>query len=142
VIPSGDHAGLLRQTGAVRKQYHFWPGTNGLDAWDVDRLIGLAANLPVEEVSLVHLPEVDSVYWFDERERPTVRRVVEHFRLVEEVDTSFPILLGPDNRVMDGMHRIARALLEGRQTVLAVRFAELPEPDFRGCHPDELPYDH
>lgn len=20
----------------MRKQYHFWPGTEGLDAWDVD----------------------------------------------------------------------------------------------------------
>ena len=27
----------------MRKQYHFWPGTSGLDAWDVDRLIRLAA---------------------------------------------------------------------------------------------------
>ena len=23
----------------MRKQYHFWAGKDGLDAWDVDRLI-------------------------------------------------------------------------------------------------------
>ena len=124
----------------MRKQCHFWPGNRGLDAWDVDRLIELSAALPVEEVALKDISEIDSVYWFDESERPTVRKVVEHLRLVEEVDPSHPIILGPDNRVMDGMHRVARALLEGRSTIKAVRLWELPEPDYRGCRPDELPY--
>lgn len=34
-------------------------------------------------------------------------------RLIHDVDLSFPIILGPDGRVMDGMHRIARAVMEG-----------------------------
>jgi hypothetical protein len=42
---------------------------------------------------------------------------------------------------MDGMHRIARALLEGRETIDAVQFEELIPPDYRNCHPDDLPYD-
>jgi hypothetical protein len=125
----------------VRKQYHFWPGDGGLDAWDVDRLIDLAAGLPVAEVPLEELYEIDSVYWFDDFARPTVRKIVEHFRLVSEVDPSYPIILGPDGRVMDGMHRVARALLDGRVAIKAVRLPELPEPDYRGCRPDQLPYD-
>src|SRR5713226_7247495 len=105
----------------MRKQYHFWPGDGGLDAWDVDRLIDLAADLSVEDVSLADIHEVDSAYWFDDSERPTVRRVVKHWRLIQEVDPSYPIILGPDGPVMDGMHRIARALAEGRSTIKAVR---------------------
>lgn len=131
----------LHNTEEVRKQYHFWQGGTGLDAWDVDRLIVLTAELPVKEVRLQDLLEIDSVYWFDQSERPTVRKVVEHFRLLQEVDTSIPIIIGPDNRVMDGMHRVARALLENRTTIRAVRLRDLPEPDYRGCRPDELPYD-
>jgi hypothetical protein len=42
---------------------------------------------------------------------------------------------------MDGMHRIARAVLEGRTTISAVRLGSLPDPDYRDCHPDELLYD-
>ena len=125
----------------MRKQYHFWRGESGIDAWDVDRLIELSAGLPVEEVPLEDLFEIDSVYWFDALERPTVRKVVEHFRLLQEVDRFYPIIVGPDNRVMDGMHRVARALLEGDTTIRGVRFEKLPEPDYRGCRPDELPYD-
>ena len=125
----------------MRKQYHFWPGERGLDAWDVDRLIELSSALPVREVALDSIDEIDSVYWFDDRtDRPTVRRVVDHLRLIEDVNLSHPIILGVDGRVMDGMHRIAKALLEGRSTISAVRFATHPDPDYRNCRPEDLPY--
>jgi hypothetical protein len=126
----------------VRKQYHFWPGDHGFDAWDIDKLIRLGAGLPVREVPLAALRDVDTDYWFDgSTEMATVRKVVEHMRLVQEVDISYPIILGVDGRVMDGMHRVARALLEGRSTIAAVQFEFQPEPDYRNCRPADLPYD-
>lgn len=124
----------------MRKQYHFWPGEHGFDAWDVDRLVELSAGLPIEQVPLSDIAEIDSVYWFDHGYEPTVRAIVEHLRLIEAVDSSYPVILGPDGRVMDGMHRIARALLEDRSTIAAVRLPALPDPDFRDCRPDDLPY--
>jgi hypothetical protein len=125
----------------VRKQYHFWPGESGFDAWDVDRLIELSQALPVRDVELESIDEIDSVYWFDEQiDRPTVRRVVDHLRLIEDVELSHPIILGVDGRVMDGMHRIAKALLEGRSTISAVQFEVHPDPDYRNCRPEDLPY--
>ena len=125
----------------MRNQYHFWPGESGLDAWDVDRLIELSHGLSVREVPLESIWEVDTAYWFNEsNERPTVRKVVEHIQLVLEVDPSHPVILGVDGRVMDGMHRIARALLEGRSTINAVQFLVQPEPDYRNCSPEDLPY--
>lgn len=130
------------QTVRVRKQYHFWPRGDGFDAWDVDRLIELSKDFPVQEVALSSIWEVDEVYWFDpETDPPTVRRVVDHVRLMHEVDVSYPIILGPDYRVMDGMHRVARALLDGRSSIKAVQFDETPEPDHRNVRPEELPYD-
>jgi hypothetical protein len=125
----------------MRKQYHFWPGEGGLDAWNVERLIGLSSRLPVDKVAVDSIGEVDSAYWFDAgSDLPTVRRIIEHMRLVLQVDTSHPIILGPDGRVLDGMHRIARAILDGHSTIRAVRFEVLPEPDFRDCRPEDLPY--
>lgn len=125
----------------MRKQYHFWPGEHGLDAWDVDRLIELSREFPAREVELASIEEIDSVYWFDDQlERPTVRKVVDHVRLIEAVDLSHPIILGFDGRVMDGMHRIAKALLRGRATISAVQFEAPLEPDYRNCRPEDLPY--
>ena len=126
----------------MRKQYHFWRSSSGLDAWDVDRLLVLTRDFPIVEVEIAAIYEVDSEYWFDgERERATVRRIVDHVRLIEQVEVKYPIILGHDGRVMDGMHRIARALLEGRQTISAVQFTTHPEPDFRNCDPESLQYD-
>ena len=85
--------------------------------------------------------ELDSVYWFDMANPATVRAVIEHARLIAEVDLKYPVILGPDGRVMDGMHRIARAILDRRPTIRAVRFVALPSPDFVDCDPNELSYD-
>lgn len=124
----------------MRKQYHLWPRGDVFDAWDVSRLIELAADLPVEEYPIARIRELDSIYWFDEVHRPTVRSVVEHARLMQKAELQFPIILGPDGRVVDGMHRIARCLLTGRDTISAVCLPSLPEPDYRGCLPRDLPY--
>lgn len=127
-------------TAVVRKQYHFWPGDHGLDAWDVDRLIRLSKGLPVVRVPLNSITEVDSAYWFNDPQLPpTVRGIVEHMRLVREVDLTYPIILGFDGRVMDGMHRVARALLDGQSTIAAVRFEVHPDPDFRAAGQKSCP---
>lgn len=126
----------------MRKQYHLWPSERGFDAWDVDRLIELSRGLPVERVAVHEIGEIDTEYWFDgSDEVPTVRKVVEHAKLIGEADLSFPIILGHDGRVMDGMHRIARALLEGRGELDAVRFHEPIDPDHRNIEPGDLRYD-
>lgn len=126
----------------MRKQYSLLDSERGLLAWDVHRLIELARDLPRLVVSLDAIREYDEAYWFDgERERPTVRRIVAHMRLVEAADLAHPITLGADGRVMDGMHRVAKARLAGRETIEAVRFERDPEPDFVGRSADELPYD-
>lgn len=83
---------------------------------------------------------MDTVYWFNDAQPPTVRSVIEHVRLIQAVDLSYPIILGTDGRVMDGMNRIARAILEGHETIMAVQFNSHLEADFTDCRPDELPY--
>jgi hypothetical protein len=125
----------------VRKQYHFWPSERGLLAWDVHRLIELSRELPRMQVPVESIAELDQVYWFDgEDERPTCRKVLQHLRLIEETDLAHPIILAADGRVMDGMHRVAKAVLEGRETIEAVKFNTDPEPDHVGRRPSELPY--
>lgn len=126
----------------MRKQYHLRRREHGFDAWDVDRLIELTADKEVNQVALGSIAEIDSVYWFDDSgERATVRNVVEHIELIRETDLSHPIILDVDGRVMDGMHRVAKALLEGHSHIAAVQFDVHPEPDHRNCDPSELPYD-
>lgn len=94
--------------------------------WDVRRLWELSAGLPVEAVVVADLPGVDENCWFHGREVPTVRNVVAHLERILAADMERPILLNVDGTVMDGLHRVARALLEGRTTLPAVRFKSMP----------------
>ncbi len=71
----------------------------------------------------------------------TCREVVDHAHLMLESDLAYPVILSSDGRVMDGMHRICKALLEGRPEIEAVRFEHDPEPDYIGIDPGDLPYD-
>ena len=41
---------------------------------------------------------------------------------------------------MDGMHRVAKALLLGHKEVKAVRFSEEIAPDYINVFPEDLPY--
>lgn len=125
----------------MRKQYHFRTGEAGLQAWDVHKLVRLAEGQPEEVVALVDIAEVDEDWWFAHGDQPTVRRVAEHFRLMVETDLSFPIILDPEGRLMDGMHRVAKALSRGDSVIRAKRLRSLPPPDFVGVAPSDLPYD-
>lgn len=110
-------------------------------AWDVARLIDLSKDLPRRNVTVSSIREIDEVYWFDDaEERPTCRKVLLHIRLINEVDPLHPIILGADGRLMDGMHRVAKALLQRREMIEAVKFEHDPAPDYVGCDPRDLPY--
>lgn len=128
----------------MRKQYHFWAAGSGsglLDAWDVDGLIAKSADLPIDHLDVASVSELDTNYWSDGTGTSrTVRQIIEHARLVLDVDVQYPVILGSDGRVMDGMHRIARALLEGRSNVTSRRFPVTPPPDFVDVRPEELVY--
>ena len=125
----------------MRKQYHFRPGPDGLRAWDVDRLVALVASLPVIQVPVAEIRELDETYWYDHGYAPTRRSVAEHARLINDADLRFPIILSADGGVMDGMHRVAKALIQNVDSLPARRFVRDPPPDHVGVHPDDLPYE-
>ena len=126
----------------MRAQYHFRQSPQGLRAWNVHRLVELSSTLPRERIPLSVIRELDEPYWDgDPTKSITCRQIAEHARLIRDCDLAFPIILSSDGRVMDGMHRICKALVEGLNDIEAVRFLQDPEPDYVGLHPDALPYD-
>ena len=127
---------------AIRAQYYFRTSDQGLLAWDVRRLVRLSRDLPVQAVALGRITELDKVHWYGhDAASPTVRSVVEHCQLIMAADLAYPVILDSAGRVMDGMHRIGKALMLGHDYIDAVQFALDPAPDYLDCDPDTLPYD-
>lgn len=90
--------------------------------WSVARLFELVKELPILEIPLDHL----NVYY--KYEGLTLRDMVMHMKAVSEADLSFPIILDEDGELMDGRHRIMKAILTNTKTIKAVRFEENPSP--------------
>lgn len=58
------------------------------------------------------------------------RDIATHYLRIRDVDTSNPIVLDESGFIMDGWHRVMRAIVDGKSTIKAVRFEEEPIPDF------------
>jgi hypothetical protein len=93
--------------------------------WFVSRLIEKAKELPVQTMPMSALnlytlsPHIENMKSF-----------VSHIQAVMDADLSYPIILDEEGYVMDGRHRIAKALLEGKENISFVRFDETPRPDY------------
>ena len=94
----------------------------GRHSWSVPRLFELARTLPVMDVPLNHL----GVYYT--YEKLTLREMVMHMQAVNDADLEKPIILDEDGELMDGRHRLMKAMLLGCETIKAVRFDENPAP--------------
>jgi hypothetical protein len=137
-VPTADEEAI----SSIRPQYHFRPAPEGLLAWDVRRLVRLSRELPVQAVPLSQIAELDSVHWYGHGSvKPTVRSIIEHCQLMLAADIAYPIILDSAGRVMDGMHRVSKALMQGATQIAAVQFEQDPAPDYVDCDPDLLPYD-
>jgi len=103
---------------------------NGVrQVWDVERIWALAEELPATEVAVEDIRGLDEVTWFHERAQPTVRSVVDHCRRILRCDLSYPVILTEDWCVFDGMHRLARHVLDGTTVITVKRFVRNPDPD-------------
>ena len=94
----------------------------GSHKWSVARLFELSKSLPVMDVPVDHL----SIYYT--YKNLTLRAMVMHMKAINDADLKFPIILDEDGELMDGRHRIMKALLTGKKTIKAVRFDENPVP--------------
>ncbi len=90
--------------------------------WSVSRLFELSRALPVMDVPLDHL----SLWYY--YERLTLREMVMHMQAVNSADLDKPIILDEDGELMDGRHRLMKAMLTGAKTIKVVRFDENPTP--------------
>lgn len=125
----------------MRRQYHSRYIAGQRHIWDVHRLIELSRSLPVKQIVLTNIAELDETFWFDETTKPVCRAIALHAQLMLETDLTYPVILSANGRVMDGMHRVCKALIEGKTTISAVQFQQDPAPDYIDADIEALPYD-
>lgn len=96
--------------------------TLGRHEWSVARLIALSRDLPVMQIPLDHL----NVYL--KFNALTLREMAMHVAAINNADLRCPIILDEDGELLDGRHRLVKAMITGAACIPAVRFDVNPEP--------------
>lgn len=126
----------------MRIQYHSRMVNGHRHIWDVLKLVEMTRDFPVKNVALSDIKELDEDYWYDgDSPPPTPRSVAVHAMLIQACDMDYPIILDSKGRIMDGMHRCCRALIEKREHIQAVQFESDPEPHYIDEPFENLPQD-
>lgn len=93
--------------------------------WFITRLIDKAKDLPIQEMPITGV-NTYNLYPLPK----SMNSFVSHVQKVNDANLSKPIILDDEGYVMDGRHRIAKALLDGVETINFVRFEETPVHDY------------
>ncbi len=87
------------------------------------------------------IQELDEAFWYDlGGGKPTCRNIAQHAKLIQQTDLTYPIILCHEGRVMDGMHRVCKALMQGATHIKVVQFAKPILPHFIDVDPETLSY--
>lgn len=73
--------------------------------------------------------ELNEPYWLPSH-YPNTIELIEYFKLVEDADLNYPIILCPEGRIMDGVHRVAKAKMLNLLHISALKFELMPTADF------------
>jgi hypothetical protein len=108
----------------------FIPGENsykqGNKEWYLSTLEDACEGLQILNYDLFSL-DLDSYPW--NFKNWSFDHFLYHVKRMENVDMDKPIILTPYGYICDGWHRVARAIMEGRQSVQCYRLKVMPEPD-------------
>jgi len=121
----------MANRGATRVLYSN-PDENGVVRyWYAQTIWRAAESAPVIQLDLSSIQLLDEVVWFGgpNNRQPTIRNVAEHAQDIVNADMSHPIIMVRGGEIIDGAHRIARAHIEGRETIAAAVLEEYPKPD-------------
>ena len=105
-------------------------GDNG-NTWLISNLIEHAKVLPIKDIPMDHLAINFKIGDMN------VRELVSHMKLILKADMNYPIILDQDGCIFDGRHRIAKALLEGHETIQAVRFEKDPPASYLNTNKED-----
>lgn len=96
----------------------------GDDYWLEFTLQEASKDLPVFDLPIAGI-DIGFCPW----DLENMEDIVYHFDRISKVDLKYPVILDNYGTLIDGFHRVCRALSEGKRTVKAVRLEYMPPVD-------------
>lgn len=98
------------------------------DRWPAEYLYKKVKELGIEaeKIKLRHI-DLSAMPWQDGAIE-NMDCFVYHAVRIQDCDTSIPVIMRQDGIIIDGWHRVAKAILEGKREILAYRFESYIPP--------------
>lgn len=101
----------------------------GNKLWYVSTLVELAKQIPIEMRKIEDIRAVKLNLPLLKDHGVTHLEIAYHMKVSMNANMDYPIILAKDGRIMDGHHRVIKALAFGIPEVKVVQFKVDPEPD-------------
>ena len=105
-------------------QFHESTYTSYGNSYDAPTLVQFAKdkNYPVFDMPIVGIDMSELPFAVN-----SFAQFVWQLSRIQNTDLSHPILLDDHGTICDGWHRVAKAVMEGRTTIKAIRLQEMPD---------------
>lgn len=101
------------------RESNYFAGETGYRVVDLHEL---AKGLPKFEIPLQGI-DINVRPWGE----PNINSFCYHVKRIEKCNFEYPIILTPSGFICDGWHRVVKAIIEGKETITAVRLLTMPE---------------
>jgi hypothetical protein len=116
---------IYKDNACTFEESSFWDRDG--NRWSARYLYEKAAGLKPERVHLRHI-DISGMPWSNGGIN-SIDNFIAHMYRVTQADTSIPVIMSHDGFIMDGWHRVARAILDGKKSIMAYRFEVYIEPE-------------
>lgn len=99
--------------------------------WRVTTLWRFSNNKTSELIEINQLSRyLEEDRWFGNHTKPTLENLLLHFDRILKSDLSYPLILSPNEDILDGIHRVAKAMLFKEKKLKIIKLNELPPSDY------------
>lgn len=95
--------------------------------WKTSTLIKESKSLPIIKFKVNSISIDEILQW----KLSNIRDYCIHYKRVTNANLKFPIILRDDGYIMDGWHRLIKAMVDGIEYLPARKFEVNPKPDFK-----------
>lgn len=96
----------------------------GDSRWLTTTIIDASKDCEVFDLQLAAI-DLDVMPWGDQ----SILSYCNHIKRIENTNMEYSIIQAPSGWIIDGWHRVCKAILNGDETIKAKRLKFLPEPD-------------
>ena len=103
--------------------------SNGKSVWQIEDLWNAVEGMPVHHMPVeLFVEQLQGTCWTQGDETVTPNWVLSHTRRILGADLEYPMIIDSEGIILDGIHRLCKAVIEGRETVAVQRIVLMPDP--------------